>query len=438
MSSLPPGPNDPDATMRVPTPGRRGAAGGAVQPPATAARIDPGVPLDLSTLPAMNTLVRCANPMLALVPRIRGTVRHPNPAALRDTLLRQLAAFEQKAKESGVAAESVLVGKYALCTLVDEAVSCTPWGGTAQWAKMSLLVSVFREGYGGEKFFQLLNKMAEDPQRNIDLLELFYVCIALGFEGRFGVVDNGRDQLEKLRDRLVEIIRKVRGEFERDLSPHWKGETVAIRRMSSFVPLWVTAVLACLLLLGVYVLLVFNLSGRADGIAYAAVRAPAVPPPPPRVEPAPPPKPVEIPPRLSKFLRDEIAAGKVVVRDEETASLVSIQGDGLFDSGSSTVKAEYVPILKRIADALNQVPGPVLVSGHTDDQPIRTVRFPSNWHLSQERATNVVRIMLQVLREPERIRAEGLGETEPLVPNDNKENRARNRRVEIVLRVEPS
>lgn len=427
--------------MRVPTPGRRAAAPAAsgMAPPAMAApRGDPGAPLDLSALPAMNTLVRCANPMLALVPRIRGTVRHPNPAALRDTLLRQLASFEQKAKESGVAPDNVLVGKYALCTLIDEAVSCTPWGGTAQWAKTSLLVSVFKEGYGGEKFFQLLNKMAEDPQRNIDLLELFYVCIALGFEGRFGVVDNGRDQLEKLRDRLVEIIRKARGEFERDLSPHWKGVTVAIRRMSSFVPLWVTAALACLLLLGAYVLLAFNLSGRADGIAYAAVRAPALPPPPPQVEPAPPPRPVEVPPRLSKFLRDEIAAGKVVVKDEETASLVSIQGDGLFDSGSSSVRAEYVPILKRIADALNQLPGPVLVSGHSDDQPIRSVRFPSNWHLSQERASNVVRIMLQVLQDPARIRAEGLGDTEPLVPNDSKENRARNRRVEIVLRVEAS
>ena len=81
------------------------------------------------------------------------------------------------------------------------------------------------------------------------------------------------------------------------------------------------------------------------------------------------------------------------MRDEADRSVVTLRGDGLFDPGSTTVKDRYVPVLTRIADALNQVEGPVLVTGHTDSSPIRTVRFPSNCHLSQERA-DVVKSML--------------------------------------------
>jgi type VI secretion system protein ImpK len=76
----------------------------------------------------------------------------------------------------------------------------------------------------------------------------------------------------------------------------------------------------------------------------------------------------------------------------------------------------------------------VLVTGHTDDQPIRTARFPSNWELSTERARSVVGLMAADMKDPARLRAEGLADSEPLVPNDSAANRAKNRRVAIILR----
>jgi type VI secretion system protein ImpK len=91
----------------------------------------------------------------------------------------------------------------------------------------------------------------------------------------------------------------------------------------------------------------------------------------------------------------------------------------------------------RIADALERVPGQVRVTGHTDSQPIRSVRFPSNWHLSQERARSVAQLLGRRISAPARLTAEGRADSEPIAPNDTPANRGRNRRVEILLLVTP-
>ncbi|MGZ8266821.1 MAG: OmpA family protein, partial [Burkholderiales bacterium] len=98
----------------------------------------------------------------------------------------------------------------------------------------------------------------------------------------------------------------------------------------------------------------------------------------------------------------------------------------------------YEPLLVRIGDELNRVPGAVRITGHTDNQPIRSVRFPSNWHLSQERARSVAHMVGARLSEPGRVNAEGRADSEPIAPNDSPANRARNRRVEITLLVAPA
>ena len=121
------------------------------------------------------------------------------------------------------------------------------------------------------------------------------------------------------------------------------------------------------------------------------------------------------------------------MRDEIDRSVITIRGDGLFEAGSATLSADREVLMGRIADALAKVPGRVLVTGHTDNQPIRTVRFPSNWHLSEERAKAVRTILAARGVGAERIGAEGRAEGEPVVANDTPANRALNRRVEITL-----
>ena len=137
--------------------------------------------------------------------------------------------------------------------------------------------------------------------------------------------------------------------------------------------------------------------------------------------------------REAQFLQSDIKAGLVAVRDEIDRSVVIIRGDGAFATGSAALLPEREVLMGRIADALAQVSGSVLVTGHTDSQPIsRSARFPSNWHLSQQRADSVKQ-MLAANIDPKRLRAEGRAEAEPVESNTTPAGRAKNRRVEITL-----
>src|SRR5262249_19782832 len=115
-------------------------------------------------------------------------------------------------------------------------------------------------------------------------------------------------------------------------------------------------------------------------------------------------------------------------------SVVTILGDGLFKPGKILVASPDQGLLLRVADALNRVPGQVEVLGHTDNVPVRTLRFTSNWELSRARADSVTKLLAtRVARE--RLRSDGRADAEPVAPNDTPQGRARNRRVEITLYV---
>ncbi len=400
---------------------------GQPQQPAGAPQMDPSVMASLSAGISLNPLVAEAGSLLMAGPQLR-TSHHPDPDGLRDALAYSIRQFEERVRAAGIANEQVVAARYCLCTYLDEFCGSTPWGGSGVWAKRSLLVMFHNETWGGEKFFQLLARLAENPGANRHLLELMYVMLSLGFEGRYRVIDNGRAQLDTVRERLHQMIRNQRGEYERDLSPNWRGTQVERHRVLAMLPVWVVAALAALILVAAYMGLSFTLSNHSDPVftRILGIRASSAVPPKPR--------PPAEKPRLASFLEPEIKAHLVSVSDLDDRSVITIRGDGFFEPGSATVAERVRPLLVRIADALNSVPGKVLITGHTDSQPIRTARFPSNWHLSQERALNVEKILAQQV-DPTRMRAEGLADSEPVATNESAEGRAQNRRVEITLLV---
>lgn len=420
-------PDDPfaglglDRTVIMPVPGGRVPTGR----PAPAEQADAGGPAPAPS--GLNPLVTAANPLLNAIPQLRASVQHPNPGALRENLARGVREFEARARAAGATTEQVIPARYALCTFIDESAASTPWGASGAWAQHGLLALFHGEVEGGEKFFQILGRLAENPQANLHVLELMYVCLQLGFEGRYRIIEGGQDQLEAVRHRLLSIIRRQRGEYERDLSGNWRGVPGAGERRLGWLPLWVVGAVTALLLVAIFLAFKISLSGASDAVAaqIASLRlaAPVTPKPRPPAEP-----------RLAPFLDEEIKRGLVRVDDLPDRSIVTILGDGLFRPGEVTVAREDQWLLLRIADALNKVRGQVDVTGHTDNQPIRSLRFPSNWELSRARAQSVVS-MLESRVSRERLRADGLGDTEPVASNDTVEGRARNRRVEIVLHV---
>lgn len=411
---------DPGKTIILPRPGGRPPKP-LTEPPA---HWDEPVQEPASTS-GLNPLVAAANPLLNLVSRLRTTPQHPDPAGLREHLANQIRSFEIRARALGLAQEMIIAARYILCTFLDETAASTPWGGSGMWARNSLLVTFHNESWGGEKFFQLLNKLAESPAQNRDLLGLMYVCLSLGFEGRYRVIEGGKAQLDGLRERLLLMLRQQSGEYERTLSPRWQGATVKRHPMFRLMPLWVFVAVLGVLLLGLFLSLRFTLN-RSSNPVFSDILALRVQQ--TQARPAPPAKP-----RLARLLQPEIAAGLLEVRDEQDRSVVILRGNNMFEPGSATLSEQYQALIPRISQALDVLPGAVVVTGHTDNVPTHTVQYPSNWHLSRARADSVRSLLANALQSRERLSAEGHAEAEPVAPNDSPENRARNRRVEITL-----
>lgn len=135
---------------------------------------------------------------------------------------------------------------------------------------------------------------------------------------------------------------------------------------------------------------------------------------------------------LQDELAEAIGDGLVEVEAYNDRVLIRIRERGSFGSGFAELQQEFLPILKLIADVLNQRDGHFVIAGHTDDIPIETRRFRSNWDLSAGRAASVVHYFIQQGDvDPERMEIRAMADNEPIVPNDSWENRAKNRRVEI-------
>ncbi len=198
-------------------------------------------PSDFSTTYGLNPLVNAAATLLAVFSKTREALNHPNVGSLHQQLDREIKTFDIKARHAGVKEDTVMIARYLLCTILDEAVLNTPWGAESAWNQRTLLGTFHKETAGGEKFFAILDRLRNSPAENIEVLELIYICLSLGYEGKYRVVARGRDQLEQLRDDLFYIIRSYRGEYERSLSPCWQGLTNSRNTLLNYMPMWVVA-----------------------------------------------------------------------------------------------------------------------------------------------------------------------------------------------------
>ncbi|WP_420390156.1 MotB family protein [Marinobacter sp.] len=138
--------------------------------------------------------------------------------------------------------------------------------------------------------------------------------------------------------------------------------------------------------------------------------------------------------QVQSVLEPAIKDGRVNVSLEQQRIVIRVEEKGAFPSGSADLTWEFEGLLLEMADILVEIPGKLTIEGHTDDIPIRTQRFYSNWDLSAARAAAVANALLAEGRlEPARLAVTGLAFTEPRVPNTSSENRTKNRRVEIII-----
>jgi type VI secretion system protein ImpK len=445
-------PSDSERTIIRPRPG--GAVPAAPPPePVQAARpaVPPPAGAGASAVPEIGTsrLVAIAAPLLAAAIRIVGSrgSRNPDPEQLRRGMVAQVRTFEREALGTGLDTRTLRAARYALCATVDDLVLSTPWGAASSWAQQSLTSIFHTEVSGGDRFFDILEQMQKDLGTNGEVVELMYLCISLGFEGRYRVMPRGNAALGEVRESVYRVLRNRRGEFERELSPHWRGVDAGHRPLGQRVPLWGiglgTVVLAALIYLGFN----FALASSSD-VAFAelyglpphgtpvvphvAVAANAPPPPPPTAL-AVAPAPSNFASKIRQFLAPEIKAGLVTVLEDPQSVTVRLTGRNMFDSGAATLTSSFIPLIGRIGEALQDEQGNVIVNGYTDNQPIHTARFPSNFQLSQARAESVATLIEAKLSNPARVRAVGKADVDPIASNETAEGRQQNRRIEVVL-----
>jgi type VI secretion system protein ImpK len=375
----------------------------------------------------LNPLVRAAIPLLLVTGQVRESVSSVDVPGLRRQVLEEIRQFEEQARASRVSNEVVLSARYVLCAALDEAVLSTPWGNQSEWAQHPLLVQLHREAWGGEKFFEMLDRISQDPGRHIDLMELQYLALVFGFEGKYHVQERGHERLQQVQQDLYRRIRNHRGSPEGALSLRWRGLEDRRNPLLRYVPWWVVAAAALPVLAIAFTAFYASLAGAAAPVHAELAKI--------GVEDFTPPREVTPVrgPTLKQLLAHDQQIGALSVEEQGAKTTVTLIAPDLFPSGSATVNPAYVETLQRITAALNRVPGRVLVVGHTDDQAIKSFRFQNNFDLSRERALSVVSLLQQGIDSRGRLSATGVGSSQPrYTPESTPENRARNRRVEIV------
>lgn len=381
-------------------------------------------------------MVAVAFSLLSLANQLRNSATHRDVPALHSRMVEEIRLFEKQGLRQGITPEHMHMGRYALCTLIDETVLNTPWGSNSLWSQKSMLITFHKEAWGGEKFFQYLNRVVRQPSTNLDLLELFYYCLSLGLQGKYRVAEHGETKLEQLRSNLYVLLERQRGDIEHELSGRWEGVKDRRNVLVRYIPLWVIGSVVGALLLAVYLGYLFLINRDSDPVfkdLYAIGRE--VTPKPPVVSPAPEPvQPVRESPykKLRVLLASEIARQELEVTETNEGTVVRIRG--LFASAQDRVKQKYYPLLTRVAEGLADELGQITVAGYTDNVPIRTIKFPSNWDLSEGRAKDVARILLSSGQLEGRVQSEGRADREPVSSNETPSGRALNRRVDIILR----
>ncbi len=447
--------NEPPRTVFAPNPGGRRTA---AQPPASNS-LDLGVPaaaaqqgIDVDSI-GVNPLVDAAAELLELAVYLRGQTKPIEINELRDKVLALVRTFERRSLAAGEPTKVVTVARYAVSATIDDVILSSPWGYDAGWQRKTLVSELHGEVFGGDKFFELLETAQRDPARFKNLIELMYVCLSLGFQGRYRREKELLGELEGKRAAVYRIVDDQRGGITDQLSVRWMGEETTRRKLSSFLPTWLIGAIAA----GVAALMFFGATLLVNDTSSIAVHAantlpplekieiirpvPEVAPPPP---PPPPPIVVTQQEKIRQFLEPEIADGlvepPVTVGSATLVRIRTVANDGqaMFGSGKAEVTERYHEAVERIGKALNDEPGAVLVIGYSDNIPIRTARFPNNFELSLARATATATFMSTFLNDPSRLQVEGRGARDPIADNSTAAGRALNRRIELLLLTKPA
>ncbi|WP_408238870.1 MULTISPECIES: type VI secretion system protein TssL, long form [Paraburkholderia] len=368
------------------------------------------------TGPVTNPLLAAARPVLRSLANVPPWLDTGEVDPFRNRLLRDLRVFQKLCEQTDIRRDHVRDARYCLCTALDEAVMRTTWGKGGhtgvEWSDASLAAAMGDDRQGGDRVYRLIEQWMSAPREHLDVLEVAYVILNLGFKGRYRIAADGTRKLEAVRRQLRDAIVALRSPKADALVSRAQFEGQALRKAPRrWSVLWLSLIVLTAMVAGALAFVTHDGQNRSAGTPSAAA-----------------------PSRdLHSLLDDEIASGVVSLKEDASRTSITFRNDSMFAPGGASLNPSLAPLVARVAAELAKMPGKVTVSGYTDNVPIRGRDFASNRILSEQRAEQIMRLLKAAGVSASRIEAVGHADADPVADNGTAEGRAKNRRVEITV-----
>lgn len=187
---------------------------------------------------SINPLIDAATPLIGMALRIRNLSYCERVDEVYQQAVEEVKSIEVELTEKGYENAVILAYRYLLCSFIDEVVMSTPWGADSLWAEHSLLTRFHNETWGGEKVFTILARLESEPERYKFLLEFIFLCLSLGFEGRYKVMEKGREECEKVMAHLHQVLRRL-SDYEPEALTQATDHVVTTKyRLRKQLPVW--------------------------------------------------------------------------------------------------------------------------------------------------------------------------------------------------------
>lgn len=211
----------------------------------------------------LNPFVDAANPLLGMVIRARDLTTLDNVAGLYQQVVEEIQAIQQELTGQGYDQSTLLAFRYVLCAFVDEAVMGTEWGRQSNWPRYSLLSRFHDETWGGEKVFSILARLQQEPKRYESLLTFIYLCLCLGFKGRYRIQPGGQDEYQRIVRALGDQLSSLQGVDNEGLTEPERHITRSGSHSGTGIPLWLIYGLFGLVAVGLYLAMSWSLDQQA-------------------------------------------------------------------------------------------------------------------------------------------------------------------------------
>lgn len=215
-----------------------------------------------------NKMLDASTALLVLAGRLETVDQVPSVQRLYDDVSNEIRTIMEEMRQAQIDEVSLSAFSYSLCLFMDERVMSRPWGNDSIWSAQPLLSLFHQETWGGEKFFVVLERLSQEPEKYEPVLSFMYYAVCLGLRGKYALEENGEAEVKRIISRLHAVIRKVRGPAP-PFPSHLHNVAPRGMRLDRQWPWWSPWLVAAVVLAGVYT----SYSMRLDSITQEVLKS---------------------------------------------------------------------------------------------------------------------------------------------------------------------